>query len=53
MSVATAEPERPPRLSPFVLPSDTTFRFALLVVAVLGANLYVWNWLWIAVGADQ
>ena len=35
-----------------MFPSDTTFRFALLLVAVLGANLYVWNWLWIAVGSD-
>lgn len=48
-----ADGERRPRLSPFLLPSDTTFRFALLVVAVLGANLYVWNWLWIAAGSDQ
>ena len=40
------------RLNPFVFPSDTTFRFALLVVAVLGANLYVWNWLWHALGSD-
>jgi Zn-dependent protease with chaperone function len=52
-SAAAVETPRRPRLSPFVFPSDTTFRFALLVVAVLGANLYVWNWLWIAVGADQ
>jgi len=47
-----AEPHRP-RLSPFVFPSDTTFRFALLVAAVLGANLYIWNWLWIAVGSNR
>ena len=55
MTTATAEPPRPrqPRLSPFVFPPDTTFRFALLVVAVLGANLYVWNWLWLAFGADR
>ena len=36
------------RLSPFVFPSDTTFRFLLLLVAVVGANLYIWNWLWLA-----
>lgn len=55
MSAATAEPEPPsqPRLNPFVFPSDTTFRFALLLVAVLGANLYVWNWLHTAVGVDK
>jgi Zn-dependent protease with chaperone function len=52
VSAAGAEP-RQPRLNPFVFPSDTTFRFALLLVAVLGANLYVWNWLWIALGSDQ
>ncbi len=50
--VAPPEPTRP-RLNPFVFPADTTFRFALLFVAVIGANLYVWNWLWIAWGADR
>jgi Zn-dependent protease with chaperone function len=53
VSATGDEPRSPARLSPFVFPSDTTFRFALLVVAVLGANLYVWNWLWIAVGTDR
>ncbi len=42
-----SEPQ--PRLNPFVFPSDTTFRFALLVTAVLGASLYVWNWIFFAV----
>jgi Zn-dependent protease with chaperone function len=37
--------ERRPRLSPFAFPSDTAFRFGLLVAAVLGANLYVWQWI--------
>jgi Zn-dependent protease with chaperone function len=41
-----------PRPNPFAFPSDTTFRFALLVAAVLGATLYVWNWMWTALGAD-
>jgi len=49
---APRQPSRP-RLNPFVFPPDTTFRFALLFVAVIGANLYVWNWLWIAFGANQ
>lgn len=53
MSATADEPRSSARLSPFVFPSDTTFRFALLVVAVLGANLYVWNWLWIAYGSDR
>jgi Zn-dependent protease with chaperone function len=38
-------PEPQPRLNPFVFPSETTFRFGLLVTAVLGASLYVWNWI--------
>ncbi|MCP9484643.1 MAG: M48 family metalloprotease [Gaiellaceae bacterium MAG52_C11] len=40
----SAAPPRP-RLNPFVFPSETTFRFGLLVTAVLGASLYVWNWI--------
>jgi Zn-dependent protease with chaperone function len=40
-----AEPERRPRLNPFAFPSDTVFRFGLLIAAVLGANLYVWQWI--------
>jgi len=43
----------PPRPNPFAFPSDTTFRFALLVAAVFGATLYVWDWIWIVLGADQ
>lgn len=39
------QPERRPRLNPFAFPSDTAFRFGLLVAAVLGANLYVWQWI--------
>ena len=42
---AAAPPERRPRLNPFAFPSDTAFRFGLLVAAVLGANLYVWQWI--------
>ena len=37
--------ERRPRLNPFAFPSDTAFRFGLLIAAVLGANLYVWQWI--------
>ena len=47
---ALPEPELRPRLNPFAFPSDTTFRFVLLVVAVLGSTLYVWNWIWAAAG---
>ena len=45
MSAAAAAPERRPRLNPFAFPSDTAFRFGLLVAAVVGANLYVWQWI--------
>jgi hypothetical protein len=33
------------RLNPFIFPSDTDFRYALLVVAVLGASLFIYDWL--------
>lgn len=45
MNAEGAAPERRPRLNPFAFPSDTAFRFGLLVAAVLGANLYVWQWI--------
>jgi Zn-dependent protease with chaperone function len=44
------ETARRPRLNPFAFPSDTTFRFVLLVLAVCGATLYVWQWIYFAVG---
>jgi Zn-dependent protease with chaperone function len=47
---AAAEVTRRPRLNPFAFPSDTTFRFVLLIVAVLGSTLYVWDWIYFAVG---
>jgi Zn-dependent protease with chaperone function len=49
---AEPQPERQPRLNPFAFPSDTTFRFVLLALAVLGATLYVWQWVYFAVGVD-
>jgi hypothetical protein len=36
---------RRPRLNPFVFPSDTTLRFMLLIVTVLGASLFIYNWI--------
>ena len=45
MTAARGGAERRPRLNPFAFPSDTTFRFGLLVAAVFGANLYVWQWI--------
>jgi Zn-dependent protease with chaperone function len=47
---ASAATGRSPRLNPFAFPSDTTFRFVLLVVAVLGSTLYIWDWIYFAVG---
>jgi hypothetical protein len=41
------------RLNPFVFPSDTDLRFVLLVVSVLGASLFVYNWLYYDFFASQ
>lgn len=35
-----------PRLNPFALPSETTLRFVLLIVAVLGTSIFISNWLY-------
>ena len=40
---AESPPLAPPRLNPFALPSDTTSRFFLLIVAVLAANVFAYN----------
>jgi hypothetical protein len=32
-----------PRLNPFAFPSDTDFRFVLLIVSVLGASLFIYR----------
>jgi Zn-dependent protease with chaperone function len=37
---------RPPRLDPFRLPSETGFRFLLLISAVFGSALFAYNWLY-------
>lgn len=42
---ASSEDDRSPRLNPFAFPSDTDFRFVLLVVSVLGSCLYMYDWL--------
>jgi hypothetical protein len=36
---------RRPRLNPFAFPSDTDLRFVLLIVTVLGASLFIYNWI--------
>lgn len=34
-----------PKLNPFLFPSDTDFRFALLIVSVLGASSFIYYWI--------
>lgn len=46
-------PQTPPRLDPFALPSDTTSRFILLIVAVLTASLFAYNLLSSALPSTQ
>jgi len=53
MSAEEAAPPRThARLDPFLYPSDTTFRFILLVAAVLGASLFIYNALYFNVIAS-
>src|SRR5579864_364322 len=40
---STEEASRRPRLNPFVFPSDTTVRFMLLIMCVVGASLWIYN----------
>ncbi len=53
MSSDTPAANRPSRLNPFVFPSDTDFRFALLVVAVLGAILFIYSLIFFSIPANQ
>lgn len=46
MTADTSDGTREPRLNPFVFPPDTDLRFVLLVVSVLGASLFAYNWLY-------
>lgn len=41
-----------PRLNPFAFPSDTDFRFVLLIVSVLGVGLLIYSMLYNAVPAN-
>jgi Zn-dependent protease with chaperone function len=42
-----------PRLNPFAFPSDTTFRFFLLIVSIVGVNLFFYNWLYFSFADNQ
>jgi len=41
-----------PRLNPFVLPSDTDFRFVLLIFAILSASIFIYSSLYFFVPAN-
>jgi Zn-dependent protease with chaperone function len=41
------------RANPFCGPSDTTFRFVLLVVAAVAAGAFAWDALWLASNRDR
>lgn len=53
MSSDASTSQDPVRLNPFAFPSDTDFRFVLLVVAVLGASLFLYNAIYFSVSANQ
>ncbi len=42
--MARSSEPRAARLNPFAFPSDTTFRFVLLIVAVLSASIFAFDW---------
>lgn len=49
----TSNPVSRPRLNPFAFPSDTDFRFAILIVAVLSAALFIYQDLYLAVPSSS
>ena len=44
---------RAPRLNPFAFPSDTSFRFALLVVFVVCGSSFMYGELWSVFSGDR
>ena len=44
---------RKPRLNPFAFPSDTDFRFVLLIVMVLGSSMFIYNWLYMGMPGSK
>lgn len=48
----TSSPTSRPRLNPFAFPSDTDFRFVILIVAVLSASLFIYQNLYFALPAN-
>ncbi len=43
IQAASQEAPRPARLNPFAFPSDTSLRFILLILCVLGASLWIYH----------
>ena len=46
MSTESYSSDSSPRLNPFIFPSDTDFRFALLIVSVIGVSLIIYQMLY-------
>ena len=45
MEKSLTKDKAPPRLNPFLFPSDTDFRFILLIMAVVGSSLHMFSFL--------
>jgi Peptidase family M48 len=52
VTAANEEPT-PPRLNPFALPSDTSFRFLLLIVSIVGFTLFAFGWIHIKLADNE
>ena len=52
MSTFQTTPRRT-HLNPFAFPSDTDLRFMLLIVTVLGASLFIYNWICLQINFQQ
>ncbi len=53
MAALPASSARPPRLNPFAFPSDTDFRFILLVVAVLAVSMFMYGQVFVTANRDE
>ncbi len=46
-------PQSEAQLNPFALPSSTTFRFILLIIAIVTASLYIYNYMYFTLPGKQ
>jgi Zn-dependent protease with chaperone function len=53
MATGSAPTSPLPRLNPFAFPSDTDFRFVLLIVLVLGSSMFAYNWIFNSLPANR